>query len=788
MKALQRKLLRDLWKMRGQMVAIVAVVACGVAAFVTMLANHDTLERSMHRYYEDQRFADVFARLVRAPDPVADRIGELPGVAEIVPRVAMSANVEVPGFAEPITGHLMGIDGNEGLNRLYLRRGRMLEPGRDDEVLVNEPFADVHELAPGDALVLVLNGRRQRFRVAGVVLSPEHVYQIAGGTTFPDEKRFGVLWADRVVLEAALDMEGAFNDLAIRLAAGADEDRVVEQLDRILAPYGGLGAHGRDLQLSHRYLSMELQQLESSGVITPAIFLGVAAFLVNVVLTRLIRTQREQVAALKAVGYSNLQVGWHYSQMVIGVVVLGTAIGTGLGAYLGRGMSDLYARFFRFPEMDYGVEPRVVTLALAISLGSALIGAFRSVTGAVRLPPAEAMRPPAPPTHRRTLLERAGLGLLLGPAARMVLRNVSRRPVRTFLGTFGIALSVAILVVGNFSRDALTYLMHVQFVLTQRETVTITFHERRPAHALHEVEHLPSVLYAEPIRSVPVELVSGHRSHRTSILGLPPGSDLRKLLDPELRTQQIPSDGLLLTDYLGEKLRVRPGDEVEVEVLEGSRARIRMPVVGLVEELIGATGYMDLGALGRRLGDGDLVSGALVTADTGQLDQLFAAVRDIPAIATVTRKDAALESFEESSAEMQGTMSLILVGFASVIAIGVVYNSARIALSERSRELASLRVLGATRAEVSAILLGELGVQLVLALPLGCVLGYGLAWGLIGSMGGGGEELYRIPIVIYPRTYALAVLYVLGAGIVTGLLVRRKIDHLDLISVLKVRE
>jgi putative ABC transport system permease protein len=785
MQTLDRKVWRDLVHLRGQMFAIMLVLACGIAAFVAMISNLQALDRSMVRYYESNRFADVFARVVRAPQVVEREVRALPGVASVETRLVRDVTITVEHFEDPIIGRLISLPPEHGINELTMRAGRRPRPDRDNEIVAIDRFAEAHGLAPGDEIEALVNGRKQRLQIVGTAISPEYIYVLPPNEAFPDPARFGIFWTNRSMLAAAFDMESAFNDMTLTATAGTDLLELQARLDLLLEPYGGVGSHGRDLQMSHRMLSMELEQMRSSGVMVPMIFLGVAAFLLNVVLSRVIATQREQIAALKAVGYGNFEVGLHYAKLVTIVLAFGTALGIALGGWLGSGLSNLYLQFFSFPVMAYRLEPSLLLGSAGVALLAGGLGTFGAVRKAVALPPAEAMRPAPPSAHGRGVLERLGIMWLLNPPGRMVLRNLAQQPGRAAMTSLGISMAVAILVTGNFSKDSMDYLVWVQFGLAQRYDIQVSFTAPVDEEAVRELEHMPGVLVAEPFRAVPARLRSGHRSYQTAIQGIPADSELRHLLDAELHVQPVPDTGVVLTSNLAERLDLRVGDSVTVEVLEDSRPTRTMVVAAIVDELVGISAYMENGALNKFMREGPRVSGAWLMVDEHQRDALVEQLRDTPGIASISRLTAMLEAFEKTSADIQATSRTILLLFASVIAVGVVYNSARITLSERARELASLRVMGFGKGEVSTILLGEFAVLLLAAIPIGWVLGYFLA---VAAMSGVDSDLYRFPLIIQPSTYAFAAIVVLVAGVATALLVRRRVNDLDLVSVLKTRE
>jgi putative ABC transport system permease protein len=787
MTAINRKLLRDLWHLRGQVVAIALVVACGVATVVTSRTAYESLTLSRADYYARYRFADVFAQLKRAPEAVAAKLAAIPGVAAIQTRVVFDVTLDVPGLAEPATGRLIAVPerGRPALNDLALRRGRYPASDRRDEVVVSEAFAEANRLAIGDPIGAILNGRWAGLRVVGVALSPEYIYEIRPGDLFPDSKRFGVLWMSRAAMGPAFDMDGAFNDVVLGLAAGASEPEVIASVDRVLEPYGGLGAYGREDHVSHRFISDEIRQNQVFGTVLPVIFLGVAAFLLNVVLSRLIATQRDQIGVLKAFGYGHRAVSGHYLQFALLAVAVGAVIGTSGGLWLGARINELYSKVYRFPLWRYDPSAAVVLLAIGASGLAALLGALGAVRRAWAVPAAEAMRPEPPATFRAGLLERLDARGRLAPSTRMIVRSLARRPLRAGLSVLGIALAVAILVLGRYFVDAIDHLALVQFRLVQREHANLVAHEQLPARARHALAHLPGVLRAEPFRVVPARLRAGHRTRRVLLMGLSSATGLRRLVGANLRAVALPPEGVVLTVKLAEVLGVAPGETVTVEVLEGSRPVRTATLSGVVDELIGLSAYMDLGALNCFMREGATVSGTFALVDPQRWAELHARVKGLPVIGGVVLREAMLEGFEKTLGESLGIFTLVLIGFASVIAVAVVYNATRIALSERGRELASLRVLGFTRREVTVMLLGEHAIVTVLAIPLGFALGYATCAAMAAAYQ---WELFRLPLVVTAHTWGFATAVIAGAALGSAWIVRRRLDRLDLVAVLKARE
>lgn len=792
MKALDRKLLRDLRAMWSQALTIALVVASGVAGFLTSLSAVDSLARAHDHFYETNRFADVFAAVRRAPMAALDAIAALPGVADVQPTVEQLVRIELADTTDPITGQLVGLDRRDParLNRLTLRAGRWPHDAGADaagdgalRALVSAGFATARGLAPGSRVAALINGKRRVLQIEGIAVSPEFIFAGLGG--MPDLRSFGIFWVDREALAAATDMGGAFNRVALRLAPGASERDVVERLSAQLARWGGREAHGRDDQSSHRMLEMEIQEQRVIGTVLPVIFLAVAAFLLDVVVSRLVATQREQIAALKALGYPNATIAVHYLQLVLAIVAAGVLLGLAAGSRLGEMFTGLYAEFYFFPSFEHRLAVPLVAVACGVSAAVGVAGTLKALASVVRLAPAEAMRPPAPGRYRPTLLERWGVRRI-GHALRMILRQMERRPLRQAIAIGGIAAAVAIVVLGNFVRDAMDHIVETQFHLAMRADVIVSTTEPADAAPLvAALARLPGVIETEPGRDVAVRFVAGHRSERGAIQGHEAAPRLRRIIDVEGVRQAPREDGLVLTDRLAAKLGVAAGDTVRVETLAGEERTLVLPVAATVREMMGLNAYLERGALNRALGEGDLATQVSLAVERGREAELLEATKALPRLSGAFSKAALGRNMEEISARNVRIMATVMTTFAAIIAVGVVYNQARIALAERGWELASLRVLGFTRAEVSALLLGELALAIAVALPLGMLLGRGLVEGIAAMLA---SDQFEFPVVIRPRTYAMAALAVLAAGVASAAVVRRRVDRLDLVGVLKTRE
>lgn len=779
------KLLRDVWRLRAQALAIAAVIAAGVGMVIMSFGMIRSLEVSRSSYYARYRLADVFAPVRRAPEAMLARLRETPGVAVVQSRITAGAVLDIAGIAEPVAARIHSLPhGDGGLNGLVLRSGRLPSAGRIDEVVANEAFAVAARLALGDRFTATVHGREMRLRLVGTVLSPEYVYAVAPGQIFPDNRRFGVLWMAREPLAGALDLTGAFNEAVLTLAPGAHPAEVIRRLDIALAPYGAAGAYGRDRQISDRFVSNEIGQLRTMVGILPPIFLVVAAFLLSIVLGRLVDTEREVIGLLKAFGYRKPAILRHYASLALLLALPGLLLGCLLGTWLGRSLAIMYQRFFVFPFLDFGAGVDVYLIACGSALIAVALGAVGAVRRAARLMPAEAMRPPVPQDFSGGA---SRLARLLGPdePSRIILRGLLRRPLRTGLTLVGLAAALALYVASASSTDNVDRMIALAFQRADRSDVVVTFAEPRDARALHELRRLPGVLRAEPFRTVPARLSHGARTELEGVGGAGPGGDLSRVVDIDGEVVEPAPRGAIVPARLADQLGVGPGGELQVATTDGERRRFSLRVASVVATPLGSSAQLDGPLLNRLLGEGAVQSGAYLAVDPAQSGRLYAALKGLPMVAGVGLRETTLRGIRDTVSENMGIITLFNTGFAALIVLGIVYNSARTSLSERARDLASLRVLGFRRGEAAFVLLGEQALLVLLSLPLGIGLGIGLSRYITGRFS---ADLYTIPFGMSAATLAEGVLVVGAAAALTAVLIRIRVDRLDLLRALKTRE
>lgn len=787
MRKLDRKLFRDLARMKMQMAAVSAVLACGVVLAVMANGMYESLEAARDRYYERARMADMAVGVVRAPLGLVRQLGAVPGVRALEARVSGVGLLDMPGRSEPVSARLVSLppDRAPRVNNLVLRAGRMPNPARGGEVLVNEAFAAANHVAIGDTLGALIYGRRREVTIVGIASSPEFVFAVAPGALLPEPERFGVLWMGQESLARAFDLDGAFNDLVLKLEPGASERAVGEQLDRLLERHGGRGAYGRGRMLSDRFMADELTQLRTMARILPPFFLVVAAFLLHVSLSRLVTTERSNIGLLKSFGYGNGAIALHYAKFALVFGLAGGALGAAGGRWVGGVVGDIYAGVYHIPGLAFAAGPGVYLEAIGVTVLAALLGAVQAVRKAVGLPPAAALAPPAPTRFGRVgaRMERFATGL--DGKSRMVARRILRFPRRSLTTIAGIALAMGLMVTTQHFPLAIDRIIHVTFGVAQRMDAMVSFPEPVDDAILRDLARLPGVLHVEPVRTAEVIFEAGSRRHRDSISGVPQDASLNRLLDTHLVAVAARADGITLSENLAGKLGVKLGDTVRLQATDGRRASAVLPVVAVVRPYLAASAYIEIGALDRVLREPGRVTAAHLLIDRRERQAFSARVKQLPRIVSVSYLDNARASMERLLQQGSGFFNSMFILFASLMAAGVAFSAARVTLAEQERDLATLRVLGFGRLEASYVLVAELGALLLAALPLGVLIGAGMSRWLMSQFQ---TDMFTFPYVTGAIAYAKPAGFVVLAVVVATLFVRRGVDRLDLVGVLKSRD
>ena len=784
---LDKKLARDLWRMRGQAVAIAVVIALGVLMLVMMDGLVNSLGETKRAYYERYRLADVFAPAKRAPNHLLKDIAQIPGVGAVEGRINGGALIDLPGIDVPVRARALSLPerGAPRLNDIYLTDGRRLDATRVDEILLLRGFAKAHDLRPGSRLTATMNGARRTFTIAGLAESPEFLYAVAPGELAPDDSRFAVIWMNEEALASAFDLKGAFNEALVALSREGRVDVVIDGLDRLLGPFGAAGAYGLKDHVSNRFISEEIAGLQASSKTVPPLFLAVAAFLLYIVISRIIQSEREQIGLMKAFGYSGREIATHYGKFILVIAAGGAALGCLAGVLAGRSMAVLYLDYFKFPFLVFQIDPSAFVIAIASSILAASAGGVFVLRGIFKLTPAVAMRPPAPADFSKSAAISTALKRVLDQPSRMIVRRMLRQPWRAGAAIIGIAAGMALSVAMLSVMSSFDKVLELNFSVIDRSDVTVSFVEPLGDSAIYALQRMPGIIEVEPVRTVPALLRNGLNTYRGAINGLVGQPKLNRAVDADMQPIYVRRDGIILAKALADILKLKAGETLTVEVREGRRPVLQLPVVAVAQSLLGAPAYLELSALNRALKEPNRVSGAYLRIDQADSAAVYKRIKDMPIVAGVSLRAETRAAFKKLMDTGAGAVRYIMAAIAGIITFGIVYNSARIAFAERSRDLASLRVIGFTKGEAAYVLLGELAIITLAALPVGSLLGYWLASAISAGFS---TDLYQIPQSFSPEAYGVAWIAVLAAALISGWLVKRDVDRIDLVSALKTRE
>jgi len=788
MRPLTRKMFRDLWRLRAQSAAVVLLLAIGIGLLVASLGMQYSLRDARDRYYDAERLSDLQVHLVRAPLRLREHIEALPGVQAVDARVAVPALLELPKVPEQITARVLSIDvpDTTPVNRPWLVRGRWPAEGAGTrEIVLNEAFADAHGLIPGDSLGATIRGGRETLRIVGIANSPEFVFVSPPGQLFPQPDRYALIWMPRKALEQAADLSGAFNDLVIRVAAGSELAPLKRSLDDLLARYGAQPAQGRDRIPSARFLDQELDQLGTMAGLIPPAFLAVAAFLLNVALTRLVEAERSSIGLLKAFGFDAWSLSLGYIGMALVLVMLGLVIGAVLAEVLGTMMSGLYLKVYRLPDLPFETTASAWLIGIITGLVAGLAGCINAIRRVLKLSAAQALMPPPPPAFQHGWRGAEWFSGRFDALTRVVLRRIIGFPRRSITTIAGVVCALSLLILARQMPQAIDQLLQITFDRARRQDFSLTLIEAQSGTDWHALRRLPGVIEAQPFRQVPTVFRANGREASEALVGLATPGRLERLVDYTGEPVGIRDDGLVLTRGLANQLGVSVGDHVVIEVTQGQRVEVTLPVLSIVRVTVGNNAYVDLGYLGRLLREPSRIGGVHVRIDPAARTQFHEAVKQSPAIAGVSDLPRARASLQRTFSEGVGVMTGIFVSFAVLMAIGIAFATSSVTLAEQRRDLATLMVLGFSRREVSRVLLAEIGILTLIALPIGVLLGHWFAMRFMAAMA---TDLFTFPAQFVPSSYAGAAAIVLAAIFGAALLVRRDVDSINLVESLKSRE
>jgi putative ABC transport system permease protein len=779
---LLKNLTREILSFKAQVFSIALVIGIGVAVYFGFSTTYDSLLVSRDHFYQEAHFPDLFSRLIKAPRYLLSQISTIEGVEKIEARIEKDALISLPKMQQPGVGHFITIpdQGQPELSQLFMVQGRL---PNIDEVVVSESFFKANKLQLGHKLFATIDGKRKEFKISGIAVSPEHIIAIQQGAQMPDDKHFALVWINQSVLESALDMRGSFNTLVTKLKKNAIAMDVKNKIDDIIDRYGGTNTYDRSKQPSAVYVREELKQLNVQASTIPIFFFLVAAFILNIVISRLTRTQRSQIATLKALGYSNLSISQYYLILASLIVLLGTLIGILLGIWIGVSMVDLYGLFYHFPLLVYKMSYQKLMIAIIASLLTAFLGTFSSLKKVFKLQPADAMKPPSPTNYANNWLEATLLFQSLRPKSRMIIRGLITTPIRSLMMGLGVSFSVVLLILGLFWSDSLEVLIQGQYNFRQKESARIQLTHEMGSNIVYQIERLTGVLKAEGYRVVPVEVNYNQYTETTSIKGYPENYELAEIIDENFQKIELPKRGFHISQSLANKLSLKKGDQIELKILSGKKPIIKVKVSQIIPSFFENQILTTRKELARLMQTDDLVN-TVVFRSLANSSRLYTELKKIPTVLSITFKESAMKMFTETSAKFLLVFALIFSLFAGAIAFGISYNNLRVTLSERDWEISTLMILGFKNIEVFKIITSEVLTLVLGFIPLGWFMGYYNARWLLLKLS---MEEFPIPLHVSDFTYGLSASIVVLATAISFILIFWRLKKLDLVATLKSR-
>jgi putative ABC transport system permease protein len=783
---LWRKLLRDIRNNYGAYLACTSVIIIGLMMYVSFALILDVLKDQQQKYYAQSSFADGFAQISRGPKGLVDDISEIKGIDKVSGRIIYNVFINKPSGEENTTLRLVSFNVRQEVNRFRLESGKIPAEGTK-EIFVSPAFLKGNSYRTGDKIPLVINGQEHRFTITGTANSPEYIYEIPNGLTItPDPKVFGIAFVPYSTIAPILGMEGLVNDISFTLNNGTKFEDIKTLVTRLLKNYGLISIIPRKDQLSHSMLTQEITGLEGSAKTTPVIFLAVAASILYIMLRRMVEQQRGQIGLLKAFGFSDWKIISHYLGYAVLVGGIG-GLGGGLaGSWMSYYFAILYQQYYNIPGLNGKFSLKYILMGTLLSLAFSLFAGYQGCKGVLVLSPAEAMKAPTPKFLGKTWLEQINFfWQALNTQGKMAVRNVFRNKSRSILTIFGIAIAFSMIVSSQASFDGVYFLINFQYEKVEKYDIKVGLKNYVDIiSGMESASNLNGVISTEPLLEVPVTISHKWMEKDTAITGLPRGGQLYQLVNDQGESVSLPNSGLVLSEQLAKKLKVNPGDSVNVKPFFGERDVTSVTVKKIVPLYVGLGAYMDIDQLSKMLRSSTIASSILIKAKENKINEVRKELlegKNISAIHDKSKLKAQFEKLMESSSASK----FILLFFAFVMGFAIVYNGNIISLSEREKEMATLMVLGMTEREIALILVFE---QIMLggtAILVGIPLAYGMLWAIINSTG---SDIFNMPLVMNSGSISMGV-----AGTILFLVLAQwrttsRIGKLSMLDVLKQQD
>ncbi len=783
-----------LWRMikhsKAQFIAVLVVIAMGIALFTAISLAGFNLDDSKEQYYRENAFMDLGVSADQMPASLIGDLRSMPGILAAEGRIT----AEVPFIAENddrVNVKLLSMpSGGFAVNRLLLREGRSITDPNSEAVILSQ-FADGRKIAVGDDIVIQVNGLRCSLTVVGIAYSPEFIYLIESiQTMMPAEEGYGVVYVDETLAMQLLGMNGSYNEVYFlydldprgHLRAGISEDALIDDIEEKVKPYGLKASVPRKDQLSNALIGEEIRGLKNMGVSIPVLFLLVAASVIAMMVSRMVRKDRTKIGVMKAIGYSSRAVLIHYVKYALAAGLIGGLAGILLGYRIAGYMTSMYADFFEIPS--YGMKIYWIFIVGGLFLSCAFCMAFGAygARSSLGILPAESMQSEAPREGKRILLESLPfLWKRLRFSQKLVTKNVFRNKKRSLFVLMGVALTFGTLMFTMTMPGVIDEMMVKQYEEYQTMDYNVSFSGPMLQSARRDLLHeLSGPSYVESRIEQPFEISIGNRKETVVVIGVSADSKVFHLMDR--REQKIvPRSGqVLITENLANALHVAPGDRVLVKSFLPGEAEAYLVIQDIVRQTMGMNAYMDLEDMGDRLLEHGAINGVYINTED---PEVVTKLREMENVSTVLSSQDMKDMFSEYT----GLMSImigVLVMLSGVLGFSIVYNATIVSIGERKMEFSSLRVMGFGKEEIFRMILSENILISIAGILAGLPLGYLMT---AYSSKAFSSELYTLYLVPTPAAALQSLIYTILFLLVAQFATYEKIRKLDFLQALKNR-
>jgi len=783
MRKLDVRLLRLIKNSKGQFISISLMVILALTIYVSFSMVGDNLNNSIYDYYNITNFGDIFVDVVRVPKVAIDQLHNIEGIELAQGRISSDVPLRVDDPDEKVTVRITSVPKESHIiNDLYVIEGNGLT-GNSKSAVVLQQFSNARGIELEDKITPYIAGREYSLDIVGIVGSPEYIYLMENEQSLiPAPEKFGVIYVTEDFAQSVLGYQGSYNEIVIKVKDSHINrlDSIVDEIEEQLDRYGVRQTTKREDQLSHFMMMQEVDQLDVMATAITLLFLIVAAVIINVMLSRIVKNDRTSIGVMKALGYSNLQIMLHYTKFSLAIGLVGSLIGIGLSIPISMSFTSLYIMFMNIPlfqmRVYYVYFIYGVLLTSVFCVVSGVIGA-RSVT---KILPADSMKPEAPKSGGRIFLERfKNIWSRISFSWKMVIRNILRNKRRAAFLVVGIALTYGITMVPVFMSSVWTNIFTVHYGEFQRMNYNIDFTSPMSNNAMRELSKIIEVDDIEPKSEIPFEFRNGWRKKSVMTIGLLSETEFYNFKSPSGQRLGLPREGMLLSERLAESLHVSVGDEVLVKNFMPGKEDAYIEVKGIIEQHLGTNAYMDIDALNELLGEKGMITGVLMNSRDDVVNNL----RDVKNIRQIQSVEDMKNSFIEFMDMIIYSVGVMML-FGGVLGFAIVYNITIISISERLMEFSSLRVMGFEKKEIYKMVSRENGLLSVLGILFGVPLGYGMCAGIISAIS---MDMVGIPLIINTSTYfttAFATIVFIG---IAQLATVRKIYKIDFLEALKNR-